>query len=86
MKFLSRILFTISVIALILYTFDFAEEYNKDLLYLLMTGFTGCFFTSFLGKNASKPLILRWLSALVVAGIVLYIFVFGTLWGLANRP
>ncbi|WP_438492269.1 hypothetical protein [Paenibacillus sp. IHBB 3054] len=86
MKFLSRILFAISVIALILYTFDLAEEYNKDLLYLLITGFTGSFFTSFFGKETSKPLILRWVSALVVVGILLYIFVFVTLWGLAIRP
>lgn len=87
MKFISRLLFVLSVIALVLFTFNLAVEYNKALLYFFMTGFAASFITSFFeSENNSIRLWVRWLSGLVVIGILLYVVVFGSLWGLANRP
>lgn len=86
MKIWSRVLFIVSLLTLIVYSFDLAMKYNKTLLYIFMLGFSGTFVTSFFTEKTALNTVIRWISFFVVAGILLYIFVFGFLWGLAVKP
>ncbi|UQZ32848.1 hypothetical protein C2I18_04300 [Paenibacillus sp. PK3_47] len=86
MKFLSRLLFIVSLLVLTVFALDPMQEQNKTLLYTFMAGFTGTFITSFFTDKSTFNLLIRCLSAIVVAGFLLYIFVFGYLWSAADRP
>jgi hypothetical protein len=86
MKHLSRVLFIISLLVLTAFVFDLIVEHNVLLLYIFLTGFTGSFITSYFAAKSTSNLLIRWLSVVVVAGFLLYIFVFGYLWSIADRP
>lgn len=86
MKLVSRILFFISLLVLAVFAFSLMDEQNNILMYSFMIGFTGSFITSFFVEKSTSNLLIRCLSAIVVAGFLLYIFVFGYLWSIAGRP
>lgn len=86
MKLLSSILFLISLFIFVLYSFDFIESNNRELLISFMIGFIATFISTFFVKNDILYTFIRWISAVIVISILAYIYIFGFMWSFSKRP
>ncbi|SMF85571.1 hypothetical protein SAMN05661091_3058 [Paenibacillus uliginis N3/975] len=86
MKLLSRILFLISLIILVIYSFDFLECNNRALLISFIIGFIATFISTFFVENDKLNTFIRRISAVIVISILAYILIFGVIWSFSKRP
>ncbi|SMF85919.1 hypothetical protein SAMN05661091_3209 [Paenibacillus uliginis N3/975] len=86
MKLFSRILFLISLIILVNYSFDFLKSNNRSLLISFIIGFIATYISTFFVKNDKLNTYIRWTSAVIVISIFAYILIFGVIWSFSKRP